>query len=164
MNIENIVNDPVSVLWSFTQNLFYLLLGIYISYINLALFSCSVFLLFLFPNLLDVYSVKLYFCKLFQIYFQNEAEEKQLLLEINNKLSKKPLPVVVGASRSTPTSAAVPMGLFSKEMAYTLSCVTMSVGLESFAKWLCVIHSPQCRWDSVTSLGWLTLTADLTWH
>lgn len=49
-----------------------------------------------------------------------ELGRNKLLLKINNKLSKKPLPVVMGASRSHTYSMAVPLGLFSKEMAYTL--------------------------------------------
>lgn len=69
-----------------------------IFYINPILFSCPVFLLFLFLHLLNVCSVKLYFFTLSQIIFRMGQGRNEVPL--NNKLSRKPLLVVMGASRS----------------------------------------------------------------
>ena len=57
----------------------------------------------------------------------------------------------MGANRTHTYLYAAPLGLFSKEMAHTLCHASVRAGLGSFAKWLHVIQSSQCRWDNVMS-------------
>lgn len=57
-----------------------------------------------------------------------------------------------------PASVAMPVGHFSKEIAYILLCrVCVCLSVWSLPTWSCVIHSPQCTGDSVTLPGWWTL-------
>lgn len=92
-------------------------------YINLVLRSCPIFLLFLFPHLLHVYFVKLYFCRLSQIRFQYRWGRNKLLPKISSKLSEQPSPeTIMGATGPAPSAATGPVGRSSKETAHTPLC------------------------------------------